>query len=264
MWKKQCCFAIVLVLFLPLISALSITNGLISHWAWDGNAIDSAGNNNGNINGATFDAGKTGQALSMDGQDDYVKMTSGPDLRGMTSLTMSAWVKASSSIGRGYSRIIEIGTNASTSTAIVLDSNGGSNYIGTVRVWVHTNGSRKEVGTSNGGSNYNYNDDQWHHLAMTYDNSQIKLYIDGALIQVGNASGAIDSAVGTLIGQHNFPSPDNQDTFGGLIDETLVYNRALSLNEIQILASEQVPEPNSVIVVMLCILATGISSFRKK
>ena len=254
--NKKYFVTILLFIFTTFIYSASITNGLISEWSWENNANDSQGTHHGTISGATFDTGISGQAVSIDGNDDYVKMTSGPDLRGLTSLTMTSWVNSDPNSGQNYSRVIEIGNDAGTSTAIVLDTNGGTsgNYIGTVRVWVHTNGSRKEVGTANNGDNYNYNDGLWHHLAMTYDGSQLKLYIDGVLTETGSATGSIDSEVGTLIGQHNFLSPTNSDTFGGLIDETLVYNRALSATEISTLAqipTQNIPEPASFFILLL-------------
>ena len=48
---------------------------LVSWWPGDGNATDIAGDNNGILtNGATFAAGKVGQAFSFDGVDDYVEL----------------------------------------------------------------------------------------------------------------------------------------------------------------------------------------------
>jgi hypothetical protein len=47
---------------------------LVAHYKFDGNAIDSSGNGNNGVamGGATYTAGKIGQAISLDGLNDYV------------------------------------------------------------------------------------------------------------------------------------------------------------------------------------------------
>ena len=48
---------------------------LVSWWHAEGNANDSADGNNGTLqNGATFGTGRSGQAFSFDGVDDYVNV----------------------------------------------------------------------------------------------------------------------------------------------------------------------------------------------
>ena len=206
----------------------------VGKWGFDDDtADDSSGyNNHGTIVGATpvDSLSELGRALSFDG-DDYVKITSGPDIVGANAVTLAAWAKADGS-GSGCSRIIEIGNTSSDSTALVLDSafcaDGGT------RAWVHTSGSREtEVFTGD-----NDNDDKWHHWAFVYNGSNSKLYKDGKLIDTKPGSGTIDSASKTLIGQHNFASPDNLNAFGGLIDEVRIYEESLTAGEIERIYAE--------------------------
>jgi hypothetical protein len=49
-----------------------LNDGLVAHWALDGDAIDSAGSNHGTIYGATSTTGQIDEALDFDGVDDYV------------------------------------------------------------------------------------------------------------------------------------------------------------------------------------------------
>jgi hypothetical protein len=78
---------------------------------------------------------------------------------------------------------------------------------------------------SNGAISFN----EWHHGAVTYDGTTLTLYLDGI---------AIDSAPATI---NPSDSPlrigidDNSQTFffNGLMDELLVYDRALTLGEIE-------------------------------
>ncbi len=69
------------------------------------------------------------------------------------------------------------------------------------------------------------NDDQWHHLALTYDDSTatgtLSLYVDGSLVSSANgmrASGEAGVTIGNYLGD---------------LDEIAVYNRALTAVEVQ-------------------------------
>ena len=68
---------------------------------------------------------------------------------------------------------------------------------------------------------------------MTYDNTAIRLYVNGALRSTFTTTGAISASTGSLqIGGNNVFSLPGTEFFAGLIDEVRVYNRALSATEI--------------------------------
>ena len=70
----------------------------------------------------------------------------------------------------------------------------------------------------------------WTHLASTYDGANIRLFVNGTQVAGVAATGSI--AVNTLpvwIGANN----PNGEYFNGVIDEVRIYNRALSVTEIQ-------------------------------
>ncbi len=70
----------------------------------------------------------------------------------------------------------------------------------------------------------------WTHLAGTYDGSTQRLYVNGALVASQDISGLITTSNGVLrIGGNAVWG----EYFQGLIDEVRVYNRALSVFEIQ-------------------------------
>jgi hypothetical protein len=72
-------------------------------------------------------------------------------------------------------------------------------------------------------------DNQWHHVAGTYDGSFLRIYVDGHLENSVARTGTISTgAADVLIGYR--PSPTG--FFPGLIDEVAMYNRALSASEI--------------------------------
>ena len=78
-----------------------------------------------------------------------------------------------------------------------------------------------------------YNDNQWHHIAATYDHDSdlLTLYCDGGLAAYVHA-GRIVSADShdALIGVFNPNS--GEGAFSGEMDETCVFLRALSVEEI--------------------------------
>jgi hypothetical protein len=70
----------------------------------------------------------------------------------------------------------------------------------------------------------------WTHLVVTYDGAQLKLYVDGALVGTTAQTGAIVASDGKLtIGGNTFWG----EYFTGLIDDVRIYNRPLSITEIQ-------------------------------
>ncbi len=72
---------------------------------------------------------------------------------------------------------------------------------------------------------------QWHHLAMSYDNSVLRLYADGKEVASRKIDKKRPSGNGPLLigrRQHNIDLP-----FVGLIDEVRLYNRALTADELK-------------------------------
>jgi hypothetical protein len=70
----------------------------------------------------------------------------------------------------------------------------------------------------------------WSHLAATFDNATLRLFVNGTQIASLATAGPIATSTGDLwIGANNVWS----EWFSGAIDEVRVYNRALSAAEIQ-------------------------------
>ncbi len=74
----------------------------------------------------------------------------------------------------------------------------------------------------------------WHYIAVTFDGSRIKVYVDGALEKDVNAPGTITKIDDSLfIGTTGSGLSPNSNWYYGLIDEVRIYNRALSAEEIK-------------------------------
>ena len=222
-------------------------DGLVAEWRFDEGsgsiAKDSSGNgNNGTIHGAAWVDGKFGKALSFDGENDYVSVTT-PLTNVENTFTMELWVYPLTTH--------EIDTE---STGGVSGTTGQKYAIYPpqgYQVWrsAHHAGAGISVGT-NGISVYEHSDfymppllvwqgsiDDWSHVCVVYENKQPRLYVNGILVKAGLTSnklhvhpgpgvGGSDRNLGSIGGGH-------WGYFKGIIDEVRIYNRALTPEEIK-------------------------------
>ncbi|HEV2210480.1 MAG TPA: LamG-like jellyroll fold domain-containing protein [Verrucomicrobiae bacterium] len=207
--------------------------GLVSWWRADGNAADACGVNPGVLMGSTsFARGKSGQAFVLDGTNDYVQASDSPSLNPTEAITLTAWVAPTqmpfdAPFKDGGEIIGKDGTFSNRQYMISLDVRQVfSAHIG---VW------NKGLLQVYGGTRLVTNN--WYHVVMTYDQKAIKLYVNGALDASRSWSGPI------MTGPEPFRIGGGADDgappfhFGGLIDEVMLFNRALSEAEIQALYS---------------------------
>lgn len=84
----------------------------------------------------------------------------------------------------------------------------------------------------------------WHHAAAVRNNGTISLYIDGVFrLSAAEGTGTPAYPINMIAGAMAFASfsPPRYNPFGGKIDELRIYNRALSLAEIQGLVPYALP-----------------------
>lgn len=91
--------------------------------------------------------------------------------------------------------------------------------------------------------------DNWHHVAGTYDGKNVKLYLDGKEVasvtdDIGIAGGGNSVGIGADV-TYDAQNPNVPATFNGLIDSVRIYNRALSLEELE--DDSRTPNENSII-----------------
>jgi glucose/arabinose dehydrogenase/PKD repeat protein len=171
---------------------------------------DSSGNGrHGTVSGALWVQGKYGLGLDFNG-DDLVTIGN-LDLTG--SFTVMAWMQTRS-------------LYINTCGALVMKAYDYGFEIcgGILKARVGTGGSF----TASVSSAFTDADLRvWKHVAMTYDGSAVRMYIDGAL--VGQAVGShASSTTALLFGRWS----SNVEFWDGLVDEVRIYNRALSGSEI--------------------------------
>ena len=192
--------------------------GLVSWWPGDGNANDIEGVNHGVLTGgATVTGGMVGQAFSFNGTGAYVNVAHDPTLN-LSNFTLEAWVNPGQLLEFTWQPLIAKEIEP-TPPSLWL-------YRNTVEVWVGP--LDQPAAASATGLALN----SWHHLVATYDGSNIKIYIDGALDVSApyTATTPTNTNPFTIGGAFEGGSPS---FFQGLMDEVSVYNRALTAGEVE-------------------------------
>ncbi len=212
------------------------TDGLVAYYALENDVTDSSGNNlNGTLVGdPAFVEGVAGMALDFDGIDDVVELGKF-DVFGQISL--ATWVKADD---------FEINDSRIISKANEWD---GDNHWWMLSTISET-GLRFRLKTDEGPGTATLISDPvleagvWAHVVAAWDGSMMRIYKDGIEVasqEKGGSAVAVDPAISAAIGSQPsdaFASDPSHVAkfFDGLIDEVMIYNRALSDAEIMYLA----------------------------
>jgi tetratricopeptide (TPR) repeat protein len=205
----------------------TVKEGLVGWWKLDENAgpsVDSSGNNHpgtwvGNpcrvSPGAPALASNAG-SLSLNGAAQYVDVASPSGLpSGASPRSLCGWGKSQSS-AEGYRWIASFGAPQQSQAMFIgqkgttLVGGGFADDLSFTGLW----------------------DDQWHHVALTYDGVTARLYWDGVLkASTGKAWNLIPkfATIGRQVGY-------TSEYWNGQVDDVRVYNRALSDSEIRLLA----------------------------
>ena len=188
---------------------------LVAHWPANGNANDVAGSHHGTpTGGLTYGAGRTGLAFCSDGTGGRIEVPSVPSLGLTNTFTLAAWIfPTSATDGMLFHK--------EQSYEWQRTGNGSIMF-----AWKNT--SPGWAWTTVGGAN-TAPLNTWTHFAFAYDNGVTKTYRNGALIHTQNGSGAAAVTTNPLHIGARFGT--QTVSFNGCIDDTLIYNRALSAAE---------------------------------
>ncbi len=198
--------------------------GLVGWWSGDGNANDIAGNTPGTLlNGTSFAQGLVGQAFSFDGKNDLVDIGGTYSIQG--ARTIEAWVFPGQNTGYGLP--IFTGGTSGHGDFFGIAGTSGSAAVGKYELYVDHWGSTAYD------SNLALTPNAWNHVAMTYDGSTVRFYVNGV---AGSAvTGKLyDYDLNTCdIGGNRIGGSSTKASMNGLIDEASFYNRALTAAEVQ-------------------------------
>lgn len=213
----------------------------VAHWELDEASGTIAPDSSGNGYDATlvgrtgpeWRTGPNGGALEFHGVGSYVNCSNSPIFDVTDALSVSAWINITT-VPADWAGIITKGDDAwrfstfQRTTSLHFAVTGPPDY------WA-VNGQTQ------------LNPGQWYNVAATYDGTEIRLYVDGVEDAIATAydGGVTTDPFDVWIGG-NSDRPGRE--FDGLIDEVAVWNRALSINEIQWLAENQVIPRNDIYV----------------
>ncbi|HEY2479284.1 MAG TPA: LamG domain-containing protein [Solirubrobacterales bacterium] len=181
----------------------------------------------GAIEGAEWVRGKYGEALRFDGESDVLKVPNSPEFALTEAFTLEAWVRPES--------------ESNEWAPILAKEMGGGEAAHELAWWLYDGEENSNVpagGTEPTPGNRNEARaedplpvDAWSHVALTYDGAQVRLYVDGELVDCSPVpAGAPPVTEGELqIGA----ATEHGDHFVGRIDEVRIYQRALDQSEIQ-------------------------------
>jgi hypothetical protein len=216
------CFAIVTLWAAAGHAALQ--DGLVSYWPMNGNFEDARGVNDGAFVGGppTFSAGKFGQGIDLNGNDQFVNVGNDPSLdmslagpAGNGHVSISAWFRVDA-FDRDWQALLSKGEGSNFRIARRAAEQGVA-YAG---------GSAEGAGLSP-----NVSDGALHHLVAISENGvNTRFWVDGMLVSTGPApvisnAGNLDLYIGENPGARG-------RYWDGLIDDVAIWNRPLLDTEI--------------------------------
>lgn len=204
---------------------------MVGWWRFEDNFLDSSGNNNhGTQNGVLFTDGQFGRAASFNGLSSYVSIPNHAQFNMQNEITTSAWIHRTQDNSELGSIVQKWGDESNRRQwHLTLSDNN-------IRFYISTSGSNFPAVT---GSVIPLN--TWTHVVGRFDGNNLQVYVNGELDSTISLVGTIhQSNIGLRIGGYGEDSeyPSNR-YFPGLIDEVMIFNRALSSDEIASLYNSQ-------------------------
>jgi alpha-tubulin suppressor-like RCC1 family protein len=201
---------------------------LVSWWAGESNANDIVGGNNGSpVGNLGYTNGVAGQAFVFDGSTSYIPLSASPSLNiGATGsgITIECWIKPDAGVN---APVIEW-DSATTDGLQLWVANGNTLLFANIE---DTSGNPRVISFP-----YIFDTNNFQHVAVTYDKDSglAVLYLNGTNVASANfGSITPQTTYPANIGRRTGEPIGLNDTYGGLIDELSLYNRALSQAEIQ-------------------------------
>jgi hypothetical protein len=227
----------------------SASADMIAHWGFDEaggqTAIDSAGSNNGTINGATRTAGILGGALSFNGTNNYVNVLDAPSLRfdQGDSFSIAYWAKPQYNNGG-----VVISKLRSSGSGVFGYMSQYSPEIKKFDFYAERSGSYYQIADTPPDS---ITIDTWYFVTGVYDNKNMKIYLDGVLkdnvtflANAGLTTPDADLSIGA-----SYYDGIRTSYFKGAIDDVMIFNQALTGAEIVQLYNA--PEPATLMLIGL-------------
>jgi len=203
------------------------SSDLVGLWRFNGDANDSSGKgNDGTVYGAAIyeDPSPMGQALSFDGEDDYVNCGSGASLKPTQNMTIEMWIKPSSTQNQ-WADILGVHQN-NQGYVVQQDYTDLNNY------YFAYNNNGTGTGWQGMWIKTQLTSDVWQHFVVQKEGNTIKHFLNGTLSASGTVSGDIFYSpiepfyigIGWLLTSSRY--------FEGSIDEVRIWDEALTADQI--------------------------------
>ena len=238
-------FKSLFLVLLSLLSALGLApvaqaqcvpkpSGIVAWWKAENNGLDSVGGANGTLyNGASYGAGKVGQAFTFDGVDDRISVPDAAAFHFSSSFSIETWIAPTKYPVGGDGNILFRGDNRTEHDPYVLNIHQD----GRISFYIESDIESAEV-LSAAPIPINV----YTHIVVTMNTvtGEMRCYINGSLS--GSTTTTVrplvelDPAQNPGIGIGNsgaFPNTSYNFPFPGSIDEMSLYNRALTAAEVQ-------------------------------
>lgn len=193
--------------------------GLLGYWPFDGDAADASGNgHDGIVEGEpTYDEGRVGQALLLDGVDDRVLVGTWDPSEETGQVTVALWVYWDGTHTQNNIFVTKRGTWDEAGLAWqFVGKNDGSALFRNIPTTLRG-------GAGPGG--------EWVHWAATFDGQEAAIYKNAEIV-AGPTAFAFTGGASSMI-SIGARSDDHSENFKGLLDEVRIYNRALTVDEIR-------------------------------
>jgi hypothetical protein len=217
--------------------SIDLNYGLVAYYPFNGDADDESGNgNNGIVKGATLAEDRFGNADSayhFNGSSSGIYSNVGNELS-LSNVTLAAWINIEGH-GSYNPRIVSVSPSGSSFAyyALIVEYEriGYPSFPLPLAFMAEYDPNNNSLFDLYPSASKLSNNNGWHHVAVTYNGSNVTFYVDGIADPALSASHSSLVAFSSAV--LNIGHSDNGlDRFDGDIDEVRVYNRALSAIEI--------------------------------
>ena len=234
-------------------SQSGLNNGLMAYYPFNGNALDSSGNNNNPIyNNATLTTdrfGNANSAYSFNGLNSYMDIPNSSSLQMGKNASISLWVKPTGFYsGTCHGNYMLCKGHEGGGALDALFSDGGYDSENGINGCAAPVDTTKETFYSSLGGYFDpklmpVHTNTWYHVVEVCDSTTAHIYINGKLIR-SNSTNTVpfntpyDLFIGRYVDVNTTPYWLN-----GVLDDIRIYNRAIDSSEVRELYTAPNPAP---------------------
>ena len=208
--------------------SLQWASGLIGHWRLDeltgATAFDTSGkNNHGTLNNFSFNTGsyspgKVNTALNFNGTNNFISIPNAKILQLTSAMSITGWIRSDTwGSGTDVDIILRKGEDNPNNWQLAIKDGRASMFLDDT----DSNGIKGNTVLQNG---------VWFHVAGTWDGSQVRIYVNGALDIT--TPGSKTAPIGVDTRAAYIGGRSGTDLSDAIIDDVRLYNYALTAEEV--------------------------------